>query len=186
MPSFVRPLVIFGTWLLWILPFFLFRPRSAEKAVQVRPAARWGILLQMAGYCLVYAHRPAAWAGPLELWRFLLGAVFAAPSIVLGWQAIRTLGRQWRIDAGLNSDHELVRGGPYKIVRHPIYASMLGMLLSGIAWAGTLPGWPIGLVLAIAGLEIRIRVEDGLLRERFGAEFNSWTRSVPALLPFIR
>ena len=42
---------------------------------------------------------------------------------------VGALGRQWRIDAGLNSDHELVQSGPYRIVRHPIYTSMLCLLL---------------------------------------------------------
>jgi protein-S-isoprenylcysteine O-methyltransferase Ste14 len=63
---------------------------------------------------------------------------------------------------------------------------MLGMLLSGIAWAGTLPLWPIALVVFVVGLEIRVRVEDSLLRELFGAEFTAWSREVPAYFPFVR
>ena len=39
------------------------------------------------------------------------------------------LGRQWRIDAGLSADHQLITSGPYRFVRHPIYTSMLSILL---------------------------------------------------------
>jgi protein-S-isoprenylcysteine O-methyltransferase Ste14 len=122
----------------------------------------------------------------VTLWRFVAGIIVAATAIVLAWQSVRTLGRQWRIDAGLNADHELVRSGPYRIIRHPIYASMLGMLTTGIFWTGTLPVWPFSLVVFIIGTEIRVRVEDSLLRERFGAQFTEWTHAVPAYLPFIR
>jgi protein-S-isoprenylcysteine O-methyltransferase Ste14 len=51
---------------------------------------------------------------------------------------------------------------------------------------GKLPGWPIAIVLAIAGTEIRVRVEDSLLCTRFGADFTAWQKRVPAYLPFVR
>jgi protein-S-isoprenylcysteine O-methyltransferase Ste14 len=181
----IRPVLIFGALALWIAPFLRRRGKS-EKPVQIKRAARAGIFIESAGFFLVYLHTPAAWAAPLALWRCALGLAAAVPAIVLAWQSVRELGRQWRIDAGLNADHQLVRSGPYRLLRHPIYASMLGILLSGIFWSGTLPGWPLALVLFLIGTEIRVRVEDNLLRERFGAEFTEWTRTVPAYLPFIR
>jgi protein-S-isoprenylcysteine O-methyltransferase Ste14 len=164
----------------------MLRRDRPEKAVQRRPAARWGIILESVGYFIVYLHTPAEWDTPLALWRGAIGLILAASSIVLAWRAVPALGRQWRIDAGLNADHQLIRSGPYRLVRHPIYASMLGLLLSGIAWCGTLPLWPLALVLFIIGLEIRVHVEDTLLGEHFGAEFTEWSRDVPAYLPFIR
>jgi protein-S-isoprenylcysteine O-methyltransferase Ste14 len=182
----LRPLLIFGGWAIWLAPFFLFRPRDRPKAVQIKPAARVGIILQSVAFFLVFMHRPAGWDEPLAAWRAAVGLVFAGTALVLSWQSVRTLGRQWRVDAGLNADHELVRAGPYRVVRHPIYASMLCMLLAGIAWCGTLPGWPVALVFFFAGIEIRVRVEDSLLSERFGSEFASWTQSTPAYIPFVR
>ena len=89
-------------------------------------------------------------------------------------------------DAGLNADHELVRTGPYRIVRHPIYASMLAMFL---ATGLTIARWPlfaIGAVLMLAGTEIRVRVEDSLLASHFGSKFDDFRRTVPAYIPFIR
>lgn len=186
MNAILRPVLVFGAWALWMVPFFLFRPAKQEKAVQVRPAARWGIALETIGFFTVYLHTADEWNAPFALWRCIAGLIVAATAIVLAWQAVRTLGRQWRIDAGLNADHELVRSGPYRIIRHPIYASMLGMLVAGIFWSGTLPIWPFSLIVFVMGTEIRVRVEDSLLRERFGAPFIEWTRAVRAYLPFIR
>jgi protein-S-isoprenylcysteine O-methyltransferase Ste14 len=60
------------------------------------------------------------------------------------------------------------------------------MLLMNLFMVGTLPGWPVAIVLALIGTEIRVRVEDKLLTERFGQEFSEWQKRVPAYLPFLR
>jgi protein-S-isoprenylcysteine O-methyltransferase Ste14 len=173
-------------WGAWMLPFVLFRPKNRPRAVQVARKARWGIALVGCGFGLNFTHRPATWATDFVLWRVAIAVVFASMGIVLAWTAIRSLGRQWRVDAGLNADHQLVQTGPYRLVRHPIYASMLCMFLTATAAIGTLPAWPVALALFIAGTEIRVRTEDGLLRGRFAGEFDAWQRSVPAYLPFLR
>lgn len=182
----LRVAFLFGAWAIWISALAVGPRRRPERPVKVDPRARWGIALEMAGYFLVMLHSPAEWSRGIEVWRLLAGTVCALVAIVLFWSAVANLGRQWRLDAGLNLRHELVQSGAYRIVRHPIYASMLGMLLAVAFWAGTLLAWPLALVLFLIGTEIRIRVEDGLLRERFGEQFIAWQRSVPAYLPFIR
>jgi protein-S-isoprenylcysteine O-methyltransferase Ste14 len=44
----------------------------------------------------------------------------------------------------------------------------------------------LSIALYIAGTEIRIHAEEGLLRARFGEKFEAYRRSVPAYLPFLR
>jgi len=80
---------------------------------------------------------------------------------------------------------ELVQTGAYRLcgIR---YLLMLCMLSMSIAVVGTLPRWPFAVALGIAGTEIRVRVEDGLLRERFGSKFTEWQKRVPAYLPLVR
>lgn len=182
----VRLTLFFGAWFVWILALLALRKHRLEKPVQVDPKARWGIALAMVGYVAVCTHGPDVWNSGLNPWRAMAGCVFALVSIFMFWNAVANLGRQWRFDAGLNRDHQLVQSGAYRIVRHPIYASMLGMLLADVCWVGTLPGWPVGIVLFLAGTEIRVRAEDTLLRKRFGTRFTEWQRSVPAYLPFVR
>jgi len=71
-------------------------------------------------------------------------------------------------------------------VRHPVYASMLGMLLAtGFAWSS----WPqllAALVIFLVGTEIRVRAEDGLLAGRFGESFTAYRSRVRAYIPFLR
>jgi len=102
------------------------------------------------------------------------------------WFAVAHLGRQFRINAGLYHDHELVRTGPYAVVRHPIYASMLLMLVATAALL-TRWGWGAASIAAfLAGTEIRVRAEDRLLASRFGERFAAYRSQVAAYVPFVR
>jgi hypothetical protein len=89
-------------------------------------------------------------------------------------------------EAALNADHELVTSGPYRIIRHPIYASMFAMMIMSVLLLGKLPWWPIAIALFLTGIEIRIHAEDRLLRERFGSRFEDWKSKVPAYVPLLR
>jgi protein-S-isoprenylcysteine O-methyltransferase Ste14 len=184
----IRVLALVVAFFAWLLPFWLQQRRTQDKDPNARidTRARWGLMLQMVGFGAVYLHRPAIWAASVEPWRVLLGVASGVAGMALAWGAVGHLGKQWRVDAGLNASHELVQTGSYRFVRHPIYSSMLWMLLMVIAWLGTLPGWPIGLACFLAGTEIRVRVEDALLRDRFGDRFTTWQKSLPAYIPFVR
>jgi protein-S-isoprenylcysteine O-methyltransferase Ste14 len=98
---------------------------------------------------------------------------------------MKTLGKEWSITARMVEDHKLATEGPYARVRHPIYTGMLGMLIAtGLA----ISHW-IALIAAIVifaiGTLIRVRIEERLLRETFGQQFEDYARHVPAVLPGI-
>lgn len=177
---------VFGLWLCWFSMFVFFRPKKKGEAVQTAKAARWGILFQTIGFWLVFIPARTAWGEPLVLWRLVSGILFGILGILLAGTGISHLGKQWRVNAALNSDHELITTGPYHFVRHPIYASMFAMEMMGVFMVGKLPWWPLAIILFIVGIEIRVRVEDGLLRGRFGSRFEEWKSRVPAYLPPIR
>jgi protein-S-isoprenylcysteine O-methyltransferase Ste14 len=181
-----RLAVMAAIWIAWLIPFIVNRTKGQGTAVKVDPRARVGIVLVALGYMFANTHSPRVWSEPVDPLRAAAGIVFGALAVVIAWMAVGNLGRQWRVDAGLNDDHALVKTGAYRVVRHPIYLSMLLILSMNIAMIGTLPGWPIAIVLALTGTEIRVRIEDSLLAERFGTEFREWQSRVPAYLPFIR
>ena len=140
-----------------------------------------------AGRCLLFhALQNSFWARPLPGWRLVLCVCFLLSAIVLSWTGAHSLGRQWRVDAGLNQDHELIVSGPYRVVRHPIYTSML-CLLCGTGFMIT-PLWLLlsAVVVFVVGTEIRIRTEDQLLSARFAEQFREYEHSVPAYIPFLR
>jgi protein-S-isoprenylcysteine O-methyltransferase Ste14 len=181
MPAYGYAILAAG-WLLWVAPFFISRQKSQAPAAKLDRRARWGILFQAIAYTLLW--QSPFWAHRPELWRVLASITFFALGPILTWSAIRALGRHWRVDAGLSTDHELVRDGPYRILRHPIYASMFCLFL-GTGFLIT----PLSLLLVataflIVGTEVRVRIEDHLLAERFGDEFRTYQSSVFAYLPF--
>jgi protein-S-isoprenylcysteine O-methyltransferase Ste14 len=173
-------------WIAWSLAFIKPRKQAAgQKEVASARVSRWGIGLVMLGFACAwaYAHPDGFQKSTLAL---VVSMVLGPPSVVLAWAATRRLGKQWRYKAALSEDHELIQTGPYRWLRHPIYASMLGLLLSTLAaWTW----WPMALVSVIAflaGTEVRIRAEEKLLAGHFGASFSDYRKRTYAYLPFIR
>jgi protein-S-isoprenylcysteine O-methyltransferase Ste14 len=182
MPTYAYVILAVG-WLVWLLPFFLIK-RTGAKAATVDRRARWGIVLEGLGYSLLWQNR--FWERSPPGWRMVLSVSFLALAALLSWGSARALGRQWRFDAGLNPDHELVRSGAYRFVRHPIYASMLCLLLGTGFMITPLPVLAVSTVLFIIGTEIRVRIEDRLLATRFGDKFRDYQDAVPAYIPLLR
>jgi protein-S-isoprenylcysteine O-methyltransferase Ste14 len=92
------------------------------------------------------------------------------------------LGRNWSGVVTLKVDHELVRGGPYRFVRHPIYTGiLLGFVGSAIArdeWRGLL-----AVVIGYAALWRKLKLEECWMIERFGDAYRKFQSEVPALIP---
>ncbi|MGI8991802.1 MAG: methyltransferase family protein [Bryobacteraceae bacterium] len=181
---FALPILL---WISWLLPFFLGNRRhGGQKAIVTASGARWGIILQAISYGMVWTFESRFWTRPLSFWLILPAFAFGLASVACAWVSVAALGKQWRVDAGLNADHELVQSGPYRFVRHPIYASMLGIfLMAGLVLTSWL-AFAAALLLFIAGAEIRVRIEDGLLLSRFNGAFEAWKKRVPAYVPFLR
>jgi protein-S-isoprenylcysteine O-methyltransferase Ste14 len=183
---------VLACWIAFCCVFFF------RKKMQLREAKReWrslgGIFLQGCAYALVSFQPPRAeFLPPLPNSMRVLGPLVSVCAIGLAigsvWfiaAAVRTLGKQWAIAARLVEGHKLITEGPYSVVRNPIYTGMLGMLIAtGLAmehWMALI----IAIPLFMAGLIIRVRSEEKLLRSAFGQEFEEYAKRVPAVIPGI-
>lgn len=180
MPAYVYLILILG-WFAWFLPFVT--RKRARHATTINKQARWGILLEAVAFALHFQGR--FWACRPS-WQLLPAILLFVIAAVLSWSGVVALGRQWRLDAGLSPDHQLIRSGAYSVVRHPIYASMLCVLLStGLIltpWFLFIPS----MVLFLIGTEIRVRVEDTLLAANFGQDFLTYQHRISAYIPYVR
>jgi protein-S-isoprenylcysteine O-methyltransferase Ste14 len=180
---------VLAGWLVFAL-LFLTRKRSPGAPERRRDRRSFvGIALQAVGYATVWAMRrgpssaflPFGRAG--EIATAAVAVALMAFSLWLTHGAIRELGRQWSIGARLIEGHELVTGGPYRLVRHPIYTGMLGMLLAtGLALSRP-AAVGMGAAVYLAGAWLRVHVEEHLLVEAFGSAYREYARRVPALIP---
>jgi protein-S-isoprenylcysteine O-methyltransferase len=115
-----------------------------------------------------------------------LGLALVVAGIALALWAIATLGRHYDLELEIHRDHELVRAGPYRFVRHPIYTG-LGVHFAGACLAtGNLLLAAGTLLVTYPALYLRARTEEALLRDRFGATYDRYAREVGMLLPKAR
>ncbi len=112
-----------------------------------------------------------------------IGALIAVGSVPLLYWVFSSIGANISETVLTKRDHELVTGGPYRWVRHPLYAVSLLMFFSMGLMAAS---WLI-MLYALAGVVIfRLIVipkEEQRLIEAFGAEYSNYQSRTGALLP---
>jgi protein-S-isoprenylcysteine O-methyltransferase len=108
----------------------------------------------------------------------LLAGMFFA-----GWARI-FLGGNWSSNVTLKEDHTLVRSGPYRIVRHPIYTGLLVALLGTAIALGPLRCF-LGVILAAVAWKIKSITEERFMVQQFGDQYTHYRMQVKALVPYI-
>jgi protein-S-isoprenylcysteine O-methyltransferase Ste14 len=116
--------------------------------------------------------------GPL-----LVGAVLVAAGLAFAIWARRHLGRNWSSSVVLKQDHALIRSGPYRWVRHPIYTGILLALLGTAVTIGELRA-AIGFALFVVSFVLKSRAEEKWMREVF-PEYEQYRGNTAALIPGI-
>jgi len=72
----------------------------------------------------------------------------------------------------------LVESGPFRFTRNPIYLGMVVFLLGHAIFLGSLAPFLVIPIFAVLIDRRFIRAEEAMLAERFGAQFDSYTRRV--------
>ncbi len=150
------------------------------------PAARIGVVVQILGIFIACLGpiRPVLPAGsPATLAGIIAIALLGGGSVWLFYASANALKKNWSIDARMRPDHRLVRAGPYARLRHPIYLGLLLFMLALAVAAGHFVQLLVAVPLYLWGTAIRMRVEEKLLADTFGADFDDYRRTVPALIP---
>lgn len=145
-----------------------------------------GVAIQAAGFAAVGFGPVAVTLDPTTP-RALgeAGAVLALMlfTIALFFAASRAMGRNWSIIARTRGDHELVTGGPFAVIRHPIYTGLFAILIAMALAFGHWHGLILGIPLYGLGTWMRVRREEALLRARFGAAYDAYAARVKRFLP---
>lgn len=115
-----------------------------------------------------------------------LGALLTVGGVAFSLWAVATLGRHYDLVLEIHEGHEIVRDGPFGLVRHPVYTGLALHFLGACAATGDLLLLSGTLAVIVPALYARASAEERLLREQFGAEYERYAREVPMLVPFIR
>jgi len=113
----------------------------------------------------------------------VFGLVVMLIGIAIRWSAIYTLGKYFTGKVSIQPDHQIVRRGLYKYVRHPAYA---GSLLAHAGLGLSFSNWltlGFSIIPFLVAVWYRMRVEDAALREAFGAAYADYARSAKRLIP---
>jgi protein-S-isoprenylcysteine O-methyltransferase Ste14 len=131
---------------------------------------------------------PLPWLGhrflPLSTWCFWSGAAITAAGLLFSVWARRHLGKNWSQAVTIKEGHELIRSGPYALVRHPIYS---GFLLTFVGTAVARGEWRglIAVALVLGALWRKLRLEEKWMRAQFPESYEAYSQRVAALVPYI-
>lgn len=112
-----------------------------------------------------------------------LGLILIVGGLLLRWIAIFSLKRQFTVDVSIAEGHHIIRTGIYRTIRHPAYAgSLLSFLGLGLCFSNYLSVVVVFVPVCLAFL-YRIRVEERVLTDAFGAEYAEYCSSTKRLIP---
>jgi protein-S-isoprenylcysteine O-methyltransferase Ste14 len=112
-----------------------------------------------------------------------IGAALVLLGIGIAVYARVYLGRNWGMPMSRKEEPELVTGGPYAFVRHPIYTGIiLAMLGSAI---GQSLVWAVLLIAFAPYFVYSARREEELMCEQFPGQYPEYRRRTKMIVPFV-
>jgi protein-S-isoprenylcysteine O-methyltransferase Ste14 len=108
--------------------------------------------------------------------------VIAGGAALMVWALVYF--RSWRFRATLDKGHELATGGPFRILRHPIYMGLNLLALGTALWVPTAIVWAAFVLMAI-GSDLRARAEETLLRQAFDSSYREYCARTRRFVPGI-
>jgi protein-S-isoprenylcysteine O-methyltransferase Ste14 len=160
------------------------RDRAATKTSESPSSRRLHLALVSAAQLLLFLRVPGLTQRFLPARDVIVaaGLIVQSAGFALAVWARRHLGRNWSAEVRIAAEHELVRSGPYRYLRHPIYTAVLGMYLGSAVVYGEAHAL-LALPLVTAAYWRKIRLEERALSETFGADHEIYRRHTWALIP---
>lgn len=119
---------------------------------------------------------------PLAAW---VGLIVLLSALWLFRRSHHDLGKNWSVTLKVREQHELIRHGVYRWVRHPMYSSFF---LLGAAQLLLVPNWfagAAGLMGAMLLFVFRAFREEHMMIDIFGEEYRSYMAETKRIIPWV-
>ena len=173
-------------WLSWVALAFQTKKTLQRESLASRLsytvfafAAVWFLFLSR--------HLRGSWGtAVLPDWPWIrwLGVGITLLGFAVTYWARWTLGRNWSGNVTVKVGHELIRTGPYRLVRHPIYTGIM-IAAAGTAIALNQRRGIIAFVLLWISFTLKRLKEEEFMRQTFGAQYVEYARTTGAIFPLL-
>ncbi len=166
-------------WIYWIAVAFTAKrgrvPWSRQARIRVAIFVVVVVLVRLGVFRGLH-ERSDAWRAGVGLALFAAGLAFAI------WARLH-IGRNWGTPMSRKDEPELVTTGPYRLVRHPIYA---GILTAGVGTAVALNWvWLIAVALVGSYFVYSATVEERFLADELPNSYPAYKQSTKMIVPFV-
>jgi protein-S-isoprenylcysteine O-methyltransferase Ste14 len=144
----------------------------------------WSVYLTQLGGIIeaVYFRFPASFQ-----WDTVTTVALVAILAGLGlriWSVV-TLGRFFTWFITVYEDHQVIRSGPFRFIRHPGYGGALILFVATLVFLHAWISAVLSLVFQLFAYTRRIRYEEAMMIERLGDKYTAYAREVAALVPLV-
>lgn len=175
-------------WMAWCILWLLLAAWSKPSKRREFPWQRLEHVIPLViGFMFIY-NRNFAWGRlSTRLVSDNFAVAFIGLSLTAGgllfavWARI-ALGGNWSGTVTIKSGHNLIRRGPYRWIRHPIYTGLLASLVGTVTLQGEVRSF-LGFAIILFALYRKARREERFLSEEFGEEFAEHTKHTGMFLP---
>ena len=113
-----------------------------------------------------------------------IGAALTLAGLAFAVWARFYLGRNWSGSVTVKQGHQLIRSGPYAMVRHPMYSGLTLAVLGAAIAIGQVKGLA-GFLIVLLAWKQKSLIEERFMIEQFGAEYQRYRREVKWLIPYV-
>jgi protein-S-isoprenylcysteine O-methyltransferase Ste14 len=175
-------------WIVWAFIWMLWAFRSKQTKQSEGLVSRFTYIIPAwASICLISLPRTFAMWGNTAI--FPSSATLAAIGIAITclgfavtlWARL-ILGSNWSGTVTIKVDHELIRTGPYRWVRHPIYTGLIVALIGTAIVLDQWRGVPAIFLLWLAFTIKRLK-EEQFMRQTFGEQYTAYSQTTGAIFP---
>ena len=170
-------------WLVWAL-----RTKATQARESLGSRFSHVIATVAAFYAMFSDNVPAGWMHariiPRQPWIEAVGIALTVAGMAFAIWARAYLGSNWSSNVTVKVGHQLVRTGPYRWVRHPIYSGLILAMIGTALDRRTVRG-VVAVILLWIGFTIKLRIEERFMTATFGARIrrvqnDHWSHRAPA------